>query len=165
MVFYFLLKISKIFYFGNGGRKKQIVKIGLCIKTIEYFLQCNKLLKKVVNFRRFVVQVRHDRWRHWREVENPSRRWLRIFAGKMDRGFGRAQPSRQWRHTSRRTRKAAGNEEVRRTVAPTPGQNFFFTSRTHWLCITRHSRVAGGLCWVKTINNQHSSNFQCRGLN
>ena len=33
--------------------------------------------------------------------------------------------------------------------------DIFFASRTHQQCITRHSRVAGGLCWVKTINNQH----------
>ena len=33
----------------------------------------------------------------------------------------------------------------------------FFTSQTYRLCITSHSRVAGGLCWVKTIKNQHPS--------
>ena len=42
---------------------------------------------------------------------------------------------------------------------------FYFTSRTNRLCIPRHSRDAVGLCWVKTINNQHPSSIWCRGLN
>ena len=42
---------------------------------------------------------------------------------------------------------------------------FFFTFQTHRLCITCHLRVAKGLCWVKTINNQLPSSIRCRGSN